>query len=209
MRTELNKKILKDAQAFYLLMNKRRSVRHFRDKEVPLDVIQECIRAAGTAPSGANKQPWYFAVVKSKEMKKNIRIAAENEEYEFYHERNNKQWLDDLIPFKTNWEKAHLEEASALIVIFSKNFEDSNRQKRCYYPKESVGIATGILITSLHRLGISTLTHTPNPMGFLNNLLKRPKTEKPFLILAVGYQNDDYDLPLITRKTLEEISNIY
>ncbi len=203
------KKLLSQANDFYRLMNRRRTIRNFTSQDVSLDVINECIRAAATAPSGAHKQPWHFAVIKSEEMKSKIRQLAEVEEYDFYHNRNNKKWLDDLKPFKTNWEKPHLEEASALIIIFSKSFEDEEKTKRCYYSKESVGIATGILITALHRLGISSLTHTPNPMSFLNRVLSRPKNEKPFLILAIGYKNNSYALPELRRKELEEISTIY
>ncbi len=197
------------ANSFYRLMSERRTVRHFTSKDIPLHIIQECVKTAGTAPSGANKQPWFFAIIKSQEMKTKIRIAAEKEEYDFYHKRNNEKWLDDLKPFRTNWKKPHLEEASTLIVIFSKNFEDTTNQNRCYYSKESVGIATGMLITALHQLGISTLTHTPNPMSFLNELLNRPKNEKPYLILATGYKNDKFDLPDIKRKNIEEISAVF
>ncbi len=198
----------RSAQNFYNLMNERRTVRRFTDEEIPLEVIQHCIRAAGTAPSGANKQPWYFAIIRSSEMKKKIRIEAEKEEFDFYHRRQNKSWLEDLKHLKTNWEKPHLEEASALIVIFSKTIESETNSK-CYYSKESVGIATGILITALHRLGISSLTHTPSPMRFLNATLGRPKNERPFLILALGRKNPNYELPNIMRKKLEEISDVY
>jgi len=201
--------ILSDAHKFYELMNSRRTIRKFTSREVPIEVISECVRTAATAPSGANKQPWYFAIVKSEEMKLRIRTEAEKEEFDFYHKRNNKQWLSDLKPFKTTWEKPHLEEASALIVIFLKNFDDEEKTQKCYYPKESVGIATGLLITAFHRLGISTLTHTPNPMSFLNKVLKRPQNEKPFLILAIGYKDESYELPMIERKKAKEISDIY
>ena len=201
--------LLANAKNFYKLMNKRRTIRKFSSKDVPIEVVEECVRAASTAPSGANKQPWFFAIVQSDKMKEKIREAAEKEEYCFYHKRNNKEWLSDLKPFKTNWEKPHLEEASTLIVIFSKTFEDEEKKKRCYYSRESVGIATGILITAFHRLGISTLTHTPNPMNFLNSILGRPKNEKPFLILAVGYKDENCELPSIVRKEFNEVSDVY
>lgn len=201
--------LISNANNFYELMNKRRTIREFNSKDIPIEVINDCVRAASTAPSGANKQPWFFAVVKSDEMKAVIRKEAEKEEFNFYHKRNNKEWLDDLKKFKTTWQKPHLEEAAALIVIFSKNFDDEAKTKKCYYPKESVGIATGILITAFHRLGISSLTHTPNPMSFLNKILKRPSNEKPFLILAVGYKSENCVLPDIKRKDLNQVSQIY
>ena len=201
--------LLASANDFYELMNKRRTIRKFSSKNVPIEVVKECVRTAATAPSGANKQPWYFAIVQSERIKAKIREAAEKEEYCFYHKRNNKEWLDDLKPFKTNWQKPHLEEASVLIVIFSKTFENEDKTKRCYYPKESVGIATGMLITAFHRLGVATLTHTPNPMSFLNSILGRPKNEKPFLILAVGCKDENCELPAIKRKEFKEISDVF
>ncbi len=206
---EINKRNIKSSNQFYDLMNKRRTIRRFTSQEVSLEVINQCIKTAGTAPSGANKQPWYFAVIKNSLIKKQIKDAAEKEEFEFYNGKNNDQWLKDLKCLDTNWQKPHLKEASALIVIFSKSHEDEKKSKKCYYSKESVGIATGILITALHQLGISTLTHTPNPMNFLNILLKRPSNEKPFLILAVGYRDYKYKLPDLKRKSLDEICKIY
>ena len=205
----VNESLLVEAERFYEFMNKRRTIRKFKNKKIPIEIVQECVRAAATAPSGANKQPWFFAIIQSNELKAKIRKAAEKEEYCFYHKRSNKEWLDDLKVFKTSWQKPHLEEASVLIVIFSKTFQDESKSEKCYYSKESVGIATGLLITAFHRLGFSTLTHTPNPMGFLNSILKRPKNEKPFLILAVGYKDKNYELPDIERKKLAEISDIY
>ena len=163
----INDGLLLKANNFYEMMSKRRTIRRFNSKDVPIEVVKECVRAGATAPSGANKQPWYFAIVKSDEMKAKIRKEAEKEEYCFYHKRNNEEWLSDLKLLKTNWQKPHLEEASVLIIIFSKTFEDEGKTKKCYYPKESVGIATGMLITAFHRLGLSTLTHTPSPMSFL------------------------------------------
>lgn len=198
------------AQKFYELMNERRTIRHFDEREVPLEIILDCVKTAGTAPSGANKQPWFFAVVKDVELKKKIRAAAEKEEFDFYNKRADEKFLSDLAPFKTNWQKPHLEEASALIVIFSKSYEVKNGDKdRSYYPTESVGIATGILITALHRLGLATLTHTPNPMRFLTQILGRPKGERPFLILAVGHKRRDCVIPKISRKELSDIAKVY
>lgn len=198
------------AASFYNRMSTRRSIREFSNKKIESEILLECVKAAGTAPSGANKQPWFFSIVKSPELKKQIRMAAEEEEYLFYKKRADDEFLGDLKQFNLNWQKPHLEDAAALIVIFSKNFQISDGKKeRCYYPKESVGIATGILITALHNLGIHQLTHTPNPMSFLNILLKRPKEEKPFLILAVGYKSIDFN-PLNTiKKPIQEIAQIY
>ncbi|MFN8943385.1 MAG: nitroreductase family protein, partial [Pseudobdellovibrionaceae bacterium] len=156
-------------------------------------------------PSGANTQPWFFSVVTKPEIKKEIRIQAEVEEKRFYEECASEQTLNDLKPFGTNWQKPHLEEASALIVIFAKNFDYMNdSKKKCYYPKESVGIATGFLLFSLHQLGFATLTHTPQPMTFLNRILDRPFNEKPFLILAIGKAHPDYNAPDLRKIEFEK-----
>lgn len=198
------------AHEFYSLMNTRRTVRDFCDHDIDDELLLECIKTAGTAPSGANRQPWFFAVVKDQKIKREIRLAAEKEEFDFYTKRADTRFLDDLKPFSVSWDKPHLEEASALIVIFSKSYElDEGEKKRCYYPSESVGIATGILITALHRLGFATLTHTPNPMKFLTQILDRPKGEKPYLILVVGKRASDYKAPDIERKNIGQISRIY
>ncbi len=199
------------AKKFYIKLKSRRTVRHFTYDKINKKDLELCIKAAGTAPSGANKQPWFFAVVTDSKLKTKIRIAAEKEERSFYEKRASSEFLKDLSPFKTDWKKSHLEEAAALIIIFSKskNQISSEGFERTYYSRESTGIATGLLITALHQIGISTLTHTPNPMSFLNEILGRPKWEKPFLILAAGYRDKTKDLPNIKRKPFNEISAFY
>ena len=170
--------------------------------------IENCILAAGTAPNGANKQPWHFAVVSDPDMKAQIRVAAEKEEKEFYEHRASAEWLAALEPLGTDWHKPFLQSAPYLIVIFEEKYEvdaDGNKIKN-YYTKESVGIATGMLITAVHNAGLASLTHTPNPMGFLNRILKRPANEKAFLVLVVGYPADDATVPDLGKKPLEEIA---
>lgn len=197
------------AQEFYELIKKRRTVREFSDKPIPEGVIEHCLLAAGTAPNGANKQPWHFAVIQDPEIKKKIRIAAEEEEDEFYNRRAPEDWLEDLVPFGTNEHKPFLETAPALIGIFSQSYQlnkDGEKEKH-YYVKESVGIATGMLITALHNAGLATLTHTPSPMGFLNQIMQRSAHEKAFLLLVVGYPIDGVQVPDISKKKLEEIAS--
>ena len=199
----------KRAAEFRELMQKRRTVREFSDKPVPREIIENCLLAAGTAPNGANKQPWHFAVVSDPKVKQEIRIAAEEEEHEFYNHKAPDDWLEDLVPFGTNEFKPFLEKAPYLIAIFSQSYhldEEGNKEKH-YYVKESVGIATGMLITAIHNAGLVSLTHTPSPMGFLNEILNRPSHEKPFLLLVVGYPDDEIQVPDITKKSLEEISS--
>lgn len=203
------KEMLERARSFYDLIKSRRTVREFSDRTVPKEVIEECILAAGTAPNGANKQPWHFAVVSNPEIKSKIREAAEEEEREFYHRRAPEDWLEDLRPFGTNEHKPFLETAPYLIGIFAQSFnltEDGEKEKH-YYVKESVGIATGILITALHNAGLATLTHTPSPMSFLNEIMQRPSHEKPFLLLVVGYPAEGVKVPDIDKKSLQEISS--
>ena len=176
------------AESFYLQMSKRRSVRDFSDKPIPLSVLENAILAAGTAPSGANMQPWHFVVVQNPEIKKRIRLAAEKEERELYDHRASDEWLDALAPLGTDADKPFLETAPALIAIFLKKVTidaDGARHKN-YYTSESVGIATGMLITALHQAGLATLTHTPSPMKFLTEILQRPSHERPFLLLGGG-----------------------
>ena len=199
------------AREFYQRLATRRTVRNFSPQDVPEGVLENAIRAAGTAPNGANLQPWHFAIVKSAETKHKIREAAEEEERAFYQERAPKTWLDDLSHLGTNEEKPFLEIAPALIVIFQKNktSRPDGREDKTYYPKESVGIATGMLITALHHAGLATLTHTPSPMGFLNDVLTRPASEKPFLLLVVGYPSSDCQVPVISKLPLEEISSLH
>ena len=198
------------SENFFQLMNERRSIREFSDKAIPEGVLENIIQTASTAPSGAHKQPWFFAVVRSAEMKKKIRIAAEKEEYENYHGRMGEDWLKDLEKFDTDWNKPFLEIAPALIVVFKQTFEMIDGEKaKNYYVNESVGIATGMLISAIHRAGLVTLTHTPSPLNFLAELLDRPSNEKPYLLLPVGYPADDAQVPLLERKALDEIMQTY
>ncbi len=191
---------------FYGDMNRRRTVREFSDRPVPRDIIEDALRAAGTAPSGANLQPWHFVVVSGAETKKRIRDAAEVEEKEFYEHRASAEWLAALEPLGTDTNKPFLETAPYLIVVFLQKFGNlpDGRKVKHYYPVESTGLAAGILITALHRAGLVCLTHTPAPMGFLNEVLDRPKSERPFLLLVTGYPADDATVPDISRKGLDE-----
>ena len=196
------------ARRFYETMRLRRSVRLFSDRPVSEETIRWCISAAGTAPSGANKQPWRFVAVSDPGLKSQIRAAAEEEEREFYTRRATPQWLADLAPIGTDAEKPFLEIAPWLIVVFKlmKTDPDANgEQGKVYYVDESVGIATGMLITAIHQAGLVTLTHTPSPMGFLAKVLNRPAHERPFLLLPVGYPADDCTVPDLHRKPLDEI----
>ena len=195
------------AAGFLAEMRRRRTVRDYADRAVPRGVIEDCILTAGTAPSGANRQPWHFVVVRRPEVKRAIREAAEKEERAFYARRAPDEWLEALEPLGTGPEKPFLERAPCLIVVFAKSYDVDGRGKKTknYYVTESVGIATGILITAIHRSGLVSLTHTPSPMGFLSQILGRPGNERPFLILAVGYPDETAMVPDIARKTLREI----
>jgi iodotyrosine deiodinase len=197
------------AEAFYQQMHTRRSVRDFSGRAVPMDVIEQCLLTAGSAPSGANRQPWHFAVVSKPELKREIRLGAEEEEREFYQRRAPQEWLDALAPLGTNEHKPFLETAPYLIVIFGEKFlvDEAGSKHKNYYVPESVGIATGLLIAALHNAGLATLTHTPSPMKFLNRILDRPSTEKPAMILVVGYPTEDAEVPDITRKSLAQIAS--
>lgn len=199
------------AHEFYQLMRTRRTVRDYSPQEIPEGLIENAILAAGTAPNGANLQPWHFAIVRSPEVKARIRQAAEAEEKEFYQSRAPQTWLNDLSHLGTNAQKPFLETAPALIVIFQKNkmTRPDGSEDKTYYPKESVGIATGMLITALHQSGLSTLTHTPSPMGFLNEVLQRPTTEKPFVLLVVGYPAKECEVPIIEKLPLNQISSTH
>ncbi|MCH7801107.1 MAG: nitroreductase family protein [Chloroflexi bacterium] len=190
-------------------IQRRRTVRDFSDHPVPRAIIEDCIRAAGTAPSGANMQPWSFVAVSDPATKRRIRIAAEQEEQEFYDHRAPQEWLDALAPLGTDPDKPFLETAPYLIAIFAQNFGvlPDGRQVKHYYATESVGIATGILLTAIHIAGLVSLTHTPSPMGFLNEILGRPSNERPFLLIVVGYPADDATVPIITKKSLDEIAS--
>ncbi|NDV61903.1 nitroreductase family protein [Puniceicoccales bacterium CK1056] len=197
------------AKAVYKRLSARRSVRDFSTDPIPEGVLEDAIRSAGTAPNGANQQPWHFAVVRDPEIKRKIRLAAEEEERAFYNGRAPKEWLNTLAPLGTDAEKPFLETAPALVAIFMKSkikAPDATLRKT-YYPKESVGIATGFLIAALQEIGLSTLTHTPSPMQFLNQILDRPPEEKPFLLLVVGYPSKSCTVPAIQKLPLEQISS--
>ena len=194
---------------FYADISQRRTVREFSDRPVPRDIIETALMAANTAPSGANLQPWHFVVVSGTKTKAEIRAAAEVEEREFYEHRASDEWLAALEPLGTDSNKPFLETAPYLIAVFLQKFgrlEDGRKVKH-YYPTESTGLATGILITALHRAGLATLTHTPSPMKFLNKILGRPTSERPFLLLVVGYPADDAEVPDIKRKALSEFTS--
>ena len=201
--------MLKRSEAFYDDIKRRRTVRDFSDQPVPKEIIENCIKAAGTAPNGANLQPWHFVVVSNTEIKKKIRIAAEEEEKEFYSKRAPKEWLHALEPLGTDENKSFLETVPYLIVIFYKSYDllPDGRQIKQYYAMESTGIATGIFITAVHNAGLVSLTHTPSPMNFLNEILERPKNERPFLLLVVGYPANDAKVPDIKKKSLHEIAS--
>ena len=199
MRTRLNE--------FYENVNRRRTVREFSDRAVPVDIIENALRAANTAPSGANLQPWHFAVVTGPKTKARIRVAAEVEEREFYEHRASAEWLAALEPLGTDSDKPFLETAPYLIAVFLQKFGvlPDGRKVKHYYPVESTGLATGILLTALHQAGLVCLTHTPSPMAFLNEILGRPKSERPFLLLVTGYPADDATVPDIHRKELKDV----
>tara|TARA_E500000178_G_scaffold342809_1_gene388591 strand:- start:3247 stop:3975 length:729 start_codon:yes stop_codon:yes gene_type:complete len=201
------------ADEIFEQLAKRRSVRHFSDKPVPREVIETCIRIAGSAPSGANHQPWHFACVSDPEIKRQIRIAAEQEERAFYGGKAGDNWLDDLSGLGTDADKPFLEIAPWLIAIFAERYgydSDGNKQKNYYVP-ESVGIATGLLINALHQLGLVTLTHTPSPMKFLGEILGRPSNERAMILLVVGHPADDAQVPraATVKKPLEQIATFF
>lgn len=197
------------AAEFYEEIKRRRTVRHFSDRPVPRDIIENCLLAAGTAPNGANQQPWHFAVVSDPEIKAKIREAAEEEERAFYGGRASEEWLDALSHLGTDANKPFLEIAPYLIVVFAQSYglDAAGNKVKHYYATESVGIATGMLITAVHHAGLVSLTHTPSPMKFLNEILGRPVNERPFLILVVGYPAEDVQVPVITKKPLDEIAS--
>ena len=203
--------LLQRTAVFYAKMNERRTCRDFSDKPVPREVIENILRTASTAPSGAHKQPWTFCVVSDAKLKQKIRTAAEAEEKESYDNRMSEEWLKDLAPIGTDWQKPFLETAPYLIIIFSRSYEtEANGHKhQNYYVKESVGIACGFLLAAIHDAGLVALTHTPSPMNFLSKILNRPVNEKPFLLIPVGYAADECWVPDIKRKSLEEISVWY
>lgn len=194
---------------FYADIDRRRTVRDFSDRTVPRDIIETALKAAGTAPSGANLQPWHFVVVSGPQTKRKIRLAAEAEEREFYTHRASAEWLAALQPLGTDSNKPFLETAPYLIAVFLQKFAElpDGRKVKHYYPAESTGLAVGMLITALHTAGLATLTHTPSPMKFLNQILGRPKSERPFLLLVAGYPADDARVPDIGRKSLDEFTS--
>jgi iodotyrosine deiodinase len=198
---------LPGANEFAAQMSRRRTVRSYCDKPVPQALIAQCLRAAITAPSGANQQPWRFVAISDPGVKARIRTAAEAEEREFYAKRAPQAWLDKLAPLGTDANKPFLEQAPWLIAVFYERFgfDAAGEKEKRYYPHESVGIATGILIAALHLAGLATLTHTPSPMGFLNEICERPSNEMAYLLLVVGYPTEDCQVPAITRKPFEDV----
>ncbi len=197
------------ADDFFELLNRRRTVRDYSDNEVPIELIERAIATAGTAPSGANMQPWRFVVVKDAEVKRRIREAAEKEEYESYQSRMSEKWLRRLAVLGTDEHKPFLEIAPYLIVVFRiTTVVEDGETEPTYYSQESVGIAVGMLLAALHNIGLATLTHTPSPMKFLQEILGRPKNEVPFVLIPVGYPAEDAQVPDIQRKKLSEIMEI-
>ena len=208
---------LQHSRALLARMRRRRTIRAFSPDSVPFELIENAIATAATAPSGANQQPWHFVVVSNPDLKRRIREAVEQEERENYDHRFPEEWLAALAPLGTDWHKEFLETAPYLIVVFKEDYgvglSDQEGQMKethikYYYTAESIGIAVGFLITSLHQAGLATLTHTPNPMGFLRELLGRPRNEKPFVILPVGYPSEDCRVPVLTKKALSEIMDV-
>jgi nitroreductase len=206
-----NEQSLTQSQAYYEYMDKRRSLRIFSDKPVAKEIIENIIKTASTAPSGAHKQPWNFCAVSNPDLKRQIREAAEKEEYESYHGRMSDEWLDDLQAFGTDWHKPFLETAPWLIIVFRKIYDvnEQGEKSNHYYVNESVGLASGFLLTAIHQAGLVALTHTPSPMNFLSKLLERPIYEKPFLLIPVGYPTSEATVPDLKRKPLKEISMFF
>jgi nitroreductase len=200
---------LRRSRDFLELMRTRRSVRHFSDEPVPPELIENAIRTAGTSPSGANQQPWTFVVVTDSRLKQRLREAAEHEERLLYEERASQQYLDAIEPIGTDWIKTHITDAPALIVVFEQSYgyEPDGSKRKHYYVRESVGIAVGFLLASLHAAGLATLTHSPAPMGFLKEILDRPDNERPFILIPVGYPSADAEVPDIAKKPLDEIAD--
>ncbi len=198
--------MLQRATDFYEMMNKRRTVRSFSSKPVPKALLEKIILTASSAPSGAHKQPWSFCLITNPEIKAKIREAAEKEEYINYHGRMSDKWLEDLEPIGTDWNKDFLTEAPCLIVVFKKAYDlvDGKKEKN-YYVNESVGLAAGFLLTAIHQAGLVSVTHTPSPMNFLQNVLNRPENERAFLLIPVGYPAEDVTVPDFERKGLDKV----
>jgi len=200
------KEMLERSQAFLKKMESRRSVRHFSSDEVPLEAVQNCIAAAGTAPSGAHKQPWTFCLVTDPDIRKKIRVAAEEEEYINYHGRMGQEWMKDLEPFGTDHIKPFIEDAPGLIIVFKHAYgNDESGKTQNYYVNESVGIAVGVLLTALHEIGLVALTHTPSPMKFLAEILDRPENERAYLNIPFGFPADNCEVPNLVRKSIKDI----
>ena len=200
--------MVKRAKEFRQAMGTRRSIRDFSSEPVPRELIEAAIETASTAPSGANRQPWKFVVVGSPEIRRKIRVAAEAEEKVSYEQRMPDEWLEALAPLGTDWQKPFLETAPWLVVVFAEAhgvLEDGSKQKH-YYVQESVGIACGLFVAALHQMGLATLTHTPSPMGFLSEILNRPKNERPYILFPVGYPAEGAKVPVIEKKSLEQVA---
>lgn len=210
-KTYSKKEVLERSKDFYEWLDLRRSVRDFSDQPIALEVIENIIKAASTAPSGAHKQPWTFCIVANPEIKKEIRNAAEKEEKESYDNRMSEEWLEDISPLQTDWQKPFLETAPYLIIVFKKVFDllPNGSKRNNYYVNESVGIACGFLLAAIHQAGLVALTHTPSPMNFLSQILKRPSNERPYLLIPVGYPHLDTWVPDLKRKSLSKISTVY
>ncbi len=203
--------MLQRSSEFYQWMNSRRTVRDFSAKPVDRQVIDNILRTASTAPSGAHKQPWTFCVVSDPAIKKEIRAAAEQEEYDSYHGRMSPEWLEDLRPLQTDWHKPFLESAPYLVVVFKKAYDllPDGTKKNNYYVNESVGLASGFLLAAIHHAGLCALTHTPSPMNFLTRILGRPENERPFLLIPVGHAAEETFVPKLKRKELKEVAVFY
>lgn len=198
------------SKSFRSKMEQRRTIRNYSSREIPIEIIEDLLMTASTAPSGANKQPWIFCAVSDPKIKKQIRKEAEKIEYEAYTEKMSEEWKKDLEHLKTNWKKEFLENAPWLIVVFKKSYNlVDEEKKKNYYVNESVGLATGILIAAIHNLGLASLTYTPSPMSFLSDVLKRPENEKPYMVIPIGFASEKAFLPEITKKNEEEVIVFY
>ena len=202
--------MLEKASSFHSFMEERRTLREFSEREISKEIMEEILMAASTAPSGAHKQPWVFCAVSDPKIKTQIREAAEKEEYTNYHGRMSEEWVDDLKPFSTNWNKPFLEKDPWLIIVMKKAYDfEGEEKKNNYYVTESVGLAAGFLLTAIHNAGLVALTHTPSPMNFLTKVLERPANERPFLLIPVGYPTENAEVPNLTRKSAEEVIAYY
>ena len=202
--------MLNRSREYYQFMDRRRTIRDFSDKPIPYEIIENIVMTASTAPSGAHKQPWSFCIIADPQLKKEIREAAEKEEYDNYNGRMSEEWLEDLQPFGTDWKKPFLEIAPYLIVIFKKPYDlVDGEKKKNYYVNESVGLAAGFLLTAIHNAGLVAVTHTPSPMNFLHAILKRPENERAFLLIPVGYPGEEVKVPDIDRKAKDEVLIYY